>query len=241
MQEIEIKSGVIKPVECAKEAYELIKSDYWLLFAIWLVGGMIGGFSFLIAAGAMTCGTFYAYLRKIDGHPITFDDLWKGMQWFVPGLIVMLVIAVPMVIVYAVLYVPILLAAAMGPKLSESELFSMIAGAFAVDLVLIVIMVCVHTLMIFSFPLLVDKNIGAVKAMTTSARAVFKNLGGVTGLIGVNFVLILGGYLALCIGVYFVLPIIIAANVVAYRRVFPKPANYQFEPPSPGVYGGGLT
>ena len=114
MQEIEIRSGVIKPIECAKEAYELIKSDYWLLFAIWLVGGMIGGFSFMIAAGAMTCGTFYAYLRKIDGEAIAFDDLWKGMQWFLPGLIVMILIVVPILVVYGVIYVPILMAAMMG-------------------------------------------------------------------------------------------------------------------------------
>lgn len=77
--------------------------------------------------------------------------------------------------------------------------------------------------------------------MTTSARAVFRNLGGVAGLIGVNFVLVLAGYAALCIGVYFAIPIIIATNVVAYRRIFPRQNNLQFEPPPPGVYGGGFA
>lgn len=241
MQEMEIRSGVIKPIECAKEAFELIKSEYWLLFAIWIVGSLIGGATLMIAGGAMTAGTFYAYLRKIDGEKANFDDLWKGMQWFLPGLKVMLFIVVPVIVVYCVIYVPILMAAIMGPKLSESELMSMFIGAFAVDFVLIILMVCFHTLLIFSFPLIVDKNLGAFKSIATSARAVFKNFGGVGGLIGVNFVLILAGYLALCVGVYLVIPIIIATNVVAYRRVFPRQNNLRFEPPTPGIYGGGLN
>ncbi len=237
MQNLEFRTGVIKPIECVKEGYELIKSDYWLLFAIWLVGGLIGGISLFIAAGAMTCGTFYCYLRKIDGYPVKFDDLWKGMQWFLPGLIVMLFIVVPMLTVYAVIYAPIMLSAVMGSKLSQDELLGMLIGAFAFDFVLIVIMVCIHTLLMFSFPLIVDRNLGAVKAMTTSARAVLKNLGGVAGLIGVNFVLVVAGYVALCIGLYFVIPIIIAGNIVAYRRVFPRQNDDRhFNPPPPNVY-----
>lgn len=222
MNNTEIRSGVIRPVECAKEAYGLIKSDYWLLFAIWLVGGFIGGLSFGIAAGAMTCGTFYAYLRKIDGHKANFDDLWKGMNWFVSGLIVMALIVVPILLVYAVIYVPILMAAMMGSKLSETELMQMLLGAFVIDAILLLITVCLHTLLLFTFPLIVDKNIGAFAAVTLSAKAVLKNLSGVCGLIGLNFLLVIAGYAVLCIGVYFVIPIIIATTVVAYRRVFPR-------------------
>ena len=122
MQQPQYRTGVIKPVECVKEGFELIKSDYWLLFAIWLVGGLIGGISFFIVAGAMTCGTFYCYLRKIDGNPVKFDDLWKGMQWFLPGLVVMIFIVAPMIVLYAGLYVPLVLAAVMGTKLSQDEM-----------------------------------------------------------------------------------------------------------------------
>ncbi len=226
------KRGVIKPFECVKEGFELIKSDYWLLFAIWLVGGLISSASLLIASGAMTCGTFYCFLRKIDGETVSFDDLWKGMKWFLPGLLVMVIIVVPMILVYAVIYVPIVLSAVMGSRLSQDELLGLLIGAFAVDLVLIVIMVCVHTLLIFTFPLIVDRDMGAVKSMTTSGRAVFGNLAGVAGLLGVNFLLALVGQLALCVGIYFVIPVIIAGNVVAYRKIFPR-FNSQMPAPPP--------
>ena len=222
MQDLEFKTGVIKPFECVKEGFEQIKNDYWLLFAIWLVGGILSGVSLLIAAGALTCGIFYCYLRKIDGYEIKFDDLWKGMQWFAPGLILVLIIAVPMFFVYGLIYVPIILSAVMGSRLNQDELIGLLVGAFVVEFFLVVIMVCIHTLLMFSFPLIVDRHLSAVKAITTSARAVLKNLGGVAGLMGVNFLLALAGYAAVCVGIYFVIPIILAANVVAYRKVFPS-------------------
>lgn len=239
MQELEIRSGVINPIDCAKEGFELIKSDYWLLLAIWLVGGMIGGVTMLIAAGAMTCGTFYCYLRKIDGHPVKFEDLWKGMQHFLPGLIVMLLIAIPMIAVYVLIYVPIVMSAVMGSKLSQDELLALLVGAALIDLLVIVVMICVHTLLIFAFPLIVDRGLGAFAAMKLSARAVLKNMGGVLGLLMVNFALVLVGELALCIGIYFVIPIIIAANVVAYRKIFPNMATPVNFPPPPPVFQGG--
>src|SRR6188768_982642 len=139
MQQPQYRTGVIKPVECVKEGFELIKSDYWLLFAIWLVGGLI------------------------DGNPVKFDDLWKGMQWFLPGLVVMIFIVAPMIVLYAGLYVPLVLAAVMGTKLSQDEMMGMLVGAFIVDFILLIGMVCLHTLLIFSFPLIVDRNLGAVK------------------------------------------------------------------------------
>jgi len=230
MQNLEFNIGAIKPIECAREAWAAIKSDYWLLFAITIVGQMIGGVSLFIVLGAMVCGIFHCYLKKIDGETVSFDDLWKGFGWFWPGLGVAFAIVAPMLIVYAIIYVPVLMAMIMGTKLSEDELIAMLVGAAAVDLVFIVIMVCFHTLLIFSFPLIVDRGLGGIKAMTTSARAVLKNLGGVAGLIFVNFGLVLVGYAALCVGVYFVIPVIIATNAVAYRKVFPAIKHRSFAP-----------
>ena len=131
-------------------------------------------------------------------------------------------ILVPIIFVYAGFYVPFILVAVMGGNLSEGELTGLFLGVVVLEVVVLFTMVCLHTLLMFAFPLIADKNVGAIKAITTSARAVLKNLGGVVGLIAVNFVLVFAGYLALCIGIYFVIPVIIAGNVVAYRRVFPR-------------------
>ena len=187
----------------------------------------------------MTCGIFYCYLQAIDGREVSFDGLWKGFDFFKPGLIVMIFIVVPIIVVNSIIYMPFIMKAVMGSNLSEDELMGLLIGAFAVDFFFIIVMVCFHTLLMFSFPLIVDRKLGAIAAMKTSGRAVWRNLGGVTGLILVNMGLALLGYLALCIGIYFVIPVIIAGNVVAYRKIFPAPENQNFDaPPPPNAYQG---
>lgn len=237
MKNTEFRTGVISPIECVKEAFERIKPDYWLLFGITLLGCLIGGVTMYILLGAMMCGIYYAYLRRIDGFPASLDDLWKGFQWFGPGLLVVVFLVAPMILVYAILYVPLVAMGVFGGRMSESEIIPLLIVIGIVDLILIFLMVCFHTLMMFAIPLIVDRNLGAVKAMTTSARAVMKNLGGIVGLILVNMGLVFVGYLALCVGVYFVIPIIFAGNILAYRKVFPRLDQPNFTPPPPTAYG----
>lgn len=231
--------GQIRPIECFKEGWELIKSDYWMMFAIALVGFLLGGVTLYILFGAMACGIFICFLQKIDTGTVSFDNLWKGFNYFKPSFIVLLAIVVPTIIVYVLIYAPFIMAAAMGQKLSESEMMGMLAGAFAIDAVVILLMVCFHTLLMFSFLLIVDKNISGMQAMKLSAKAVWKNLGGVAGFIGVYCVIIFAASFLTCgIGVYFILPIITAAFTVVYRKVFPALKQTNFEPPPPNAYSG---
>lgn len=239
MNKAEFNTGVIRPVECFKEGWELIKSDYWLLFAISLVGGLIGGFSMYILLGAMCCGIYFCFLQKIDTGTVSFDNLWKGFSFFLPSLLVTILIVVPMLIVYGIIYVPIIFAAAMGTKLSPDEFMSLFFGAVAVDIVFAFIIVCFHTLLMFSFPLIVDRNLPAFQAISTSARAVLKNLGGVVGLIAVSMLLSVLGILTCGIGFYFLMPILLAGFTVAYRKVFPSLENeFYTQPPPPNAFSG---
>jgi hypothetical protein len=225
MTNTEFRTGLIKPIECVKEGFELIKRDYWLLFAIGLVGGLIGGVTMYIVAGAMICGIFICYLNAIDGRPVVFDDLWKGMNFFGQGLILILVMIVPAFVYYIFVYFTLIAAVFGGAAGGEAGMIGALIVVGVIDLVVLIAMVCFHTMLTFSFPLMVDRGLGAVDAMKTSASAVWQNLGGVAGMVVVNFGLMFAGYLALCIGLYFVIPIMIAANVVAYRRVFPPLAG----------------
>lgn len=237
MTNTEFRTGVISPVECVKEGFELIKKDYWLLFAILIVGAMIGGFTMYILGGAMFCGIFYAYIKAIDGKPVVFDDLWKGMNYFGPGLVVVLFMIVPMFVYYIFAYFTLIAALFGGAQAGEAGMVGALVVVGIIDLIVLIALVCFHTLLMFALPLIVDRNLGAMDAIKTSARAVWANMSGVAGLFVVNFALGFVGYLALCIGIYFVIPIMIAGNVVAYRRVFPslemRPNAY---PPPPSSY-----
>jgi len=98
------------------------------------------------------------------------------------------------------------------------------AAAIAADLVVAVAMTIIHSFIIFAFPLLIDRQVGSIDAIKLSVSAVVNNLGGIGGLIVVNFGLMLVGLMVFCIGIYLVIPIITASNLVAYRKVFPKVA-----------------
>ncbi len=237
MANTEFRIGVIKPVECVKEGFELINKDYWLLLAILFVGALIGGATMYILGGAMFCGIFIAYIKAIDGKPVVFDDLWKGMNYFGPGLAVVAVMIVPAFAYYIFAYITFVAAIFGGAQAGEAGLVGALVVVGLIDLVVLIAMVCFHTLLTFALPLIVDRNLGAIDAMKTSAKAVWANLGGVAGLIVVNIGLGLLGYVALCVGIYFVIPIIIAGNLVAYRRVFPSlEMRTNLSPPPPDAY-----
>lgn len=221
MQNLDFRTGVIKPIECVKEAWTIIKPDYWVLFAIMLIGLLVSGATLYVLSGAMVCGINYVYLRKIDGKPSGFENLWKGFTWFGPGLLVVLVFAVPILGVCAIIYVPLLVATLKGQGMSEGELWTTLTTALTVDVVFAVIITCLHTLIVFSFPLIVDRDLGGFRAMFTSAKAVWQNMSGVAGLFVAECAIAILGGVVICLGLYLVLPLIIATNLVAYRKIFP--------------------
>lgn len=231
-QSLEFNTGVIKPIECLREAWDLIKGEYWPLFAISIVGGLLAGFTMYILLGAMVCGIFTCYLKKIDGTgPVNFDDLWTGFKYLGPSAIATVLFVVPIVIYFIVIFVtiysPLIVLAAMGNNPDPTVVLGTFIGALAIDLVVAIVMTCIHSLMIFTFPLIVDRKLTSVDAIKLSARAALKNVGGIAGLIGVNFLLVLIGQLAFCVGVYFVIPILTATSLVAYRKVFPRIQQFQ--------------
>jgi hypothetical protein len=232
----EFQAGAIKPIECFREGWKLIKTDYWTFFVISLLGALLGGISFYVLLGAMMCGIFFCFLQKIDGFTVSLDGLWKGFDYFTPGLLVTILIAVPMFFVFGVIYAPLVLAAVLGSRLSPDELTGLIFGALAIDVVLAFAMTCFHTLLIFAFPLIVDRNLTARRAVVMSVRAAWNNLSGVAGLAAVGIVLSLFGIITCGIGMYFILPLIFAGYAVAYRKVFPAEPVGNLIPPSPNFY-----
>lgn len=225
MQITEFNTGAIRPVECLREGWELIKDDFWLLFAISLVGGLIAGFTVYVLLGAMICGIFGCYLKKIDGKKVAFEDLWLGFNYLGPSALVTIIFIVPIVVYVVVLFVtiysPLIVAAMMGNRVDPTVLLGTFLVALVVDVIVAVVMTCIHSLMIFCFPLIIDRKLSSIDSLKLSARAAMKNIGGIAGLVGLNFVLVLLGQLAFCVGIYFVIPVITAGNLVAYRKVFP--------------------
>jgi uncharacterized membrane protein len=92
----------------------------------------------------------------------------------------------------------------------------------------------------FALPLIAEHDIGPMEAIKLSFKAGWANPGGLVLLLILNGLLGLLGVLMLCIGVFFVLPIIFAASAFAYRQVFPllDASPFRSTPPPPTEYGG---
>jgi hypothetical protein len=242
----EFRIGVIRPVECFKEGWELIKDQYWLIFAITLVGMLIAGLiPFGIGIGAMFCGIYYCLFRKMDGRRVEFRELFTGFNYFLPGLVASLVIIVPAVIsivfIYGSLIAIFIASTDSAGRLDESVIWALIGTLFLEMLIVWLVLGCLHVFLIFAYPLIVERNMKGWDAFRLSARAAWANLGGAVGLIAVEFVMGFAAYVltffVFGLGVYLVMPIMFAGVLIAYRKVFPIVQTNNFNaPPPPSAY-----
>ena len=240
--QIEFKTGVIKPYECMREGWELIKPHFWLIFGITFVGILIASFiPFGIGMGAMFCGIYVPIFKLMNGENPEFTDLFEGFKYFVPGLIATLVLIIPAFIMTLISYIPLIimqLRLSNNPNPDPSEILVFFAFIFVDMLLLWLVLGCIHAFLFFAYPLIVEHKMNGWAAFKLSAKAVWRNLGGVVGFITLEVVLAIIGYLLCVIGVYFTIPIMFAGALVAYRKVFQKPEISNLAPPPPNAYEG---
>lgn len=239
---MEFQTGVIRPIECFKEGWELIKNEYWLFFAITLVGMLLGGLIPIVGVGAMFCGIYYCLIQKADGQTVSFDGLFKGFNYLLPGLVATLAVIIPtfilMFFMYGSIFAVLFSSTDSRGRISESALPMLFGTMMIESVVMATVIGCLHALIMFTYPLIVERNLSGAAAFKLSARAVWKNLNGVLGLILVEFLLGFLGYLICAVGVYFTLPIMFAGVFVAYRKVFPLQTTFQIDnlPPRPSTF-----
>ena len=241
----DFRVGVIKPVECIKEGWALIKDQYWLFFGIALVGMLLGGAVPIVLMGPMMVGIFICFFRKMRGEPVEFGTLFKGFDHFAQSLIAVLIQSIPAFV--AIIPAYIIMVAVMvwsmprGGSMSadESSTFAITLIACYVGLFVLIILVTLITSIFFMFalPLIADRGLGAIDAIKISIKAGKANAGGIIKLVLMNFFLGLVGVLACYFGAFFIMPISFAANAIAYRRVFPEPFQpFPVPPPPPASW-----
>jgi len=243
-EDTEFNRGAIRPLVCYREGWRLIKEDYWLFVAICFVGMFIGyTIPFGILVGPMWCGFEIYLFRRMAGQRGSFGDLFEGFQYFapsaVPGVLLVTLATVAFVLVYVVYF-----AATMSVLIAELAQGGgppgvTFIGAFSGLTVLYVIGAIAAwagftSPFMFVFCLIVDRRLSGFTALVTSIRAMLGNLGGVLTLLFFDLVLSWIGTFVGCIaGWYLLVPLVLAANAVAYRQVFPRllPEDGEWEEP----------
>lgn len=238
---IQFRTDVIKPVECVKEAWALIKDQYWLFLGIVFVGVIIGGAVPIVLLGPMMVGIYICLFRRMRGEPVEFGTLFKGFDYFAQSLIAALLQMIPMVIVIVPMYVIMFVfmmtmmprGGRMDPNESSTFVFTLLGFELVFVLVIVTVAIIVTIFFLFAFPLIVDRNLSGVDAVKLSIKAARANFGGILGLVFVNAGLGILGVLCCYVGAFLVAPISLASYAVAYRRVFPEISQNFASPPPP--------
>ncbi len=250
--------GAINASDCISNGWNMIKDNYWMFFGISVVALLIlmavGCIPFLsvilnpLLSGPIFFGVYYSLLRQMRGEPVEFSMLFRGFNSFLPAMVVSLTAAAPVIILQILnLFANF---ASMGMQMVAGRngrdlgAPAAVAGGLLIvvaiiAIVMVIISIIVQISLVFALPLLADnEGMSPVDAMKLSARAAWSNIGGLILLFILEFLIMMAGTFALCIGILFVLPIIYAANAFAYRQVFPDTRqSFQNIPPPPTNYG----
>jgi hypothetical protein len=233
----EFNRGAVRPVECLRGGWELIKDQYWLFLGIAVVAVLIGSAVPLgILLGPMMCGVYLALFRRQRGEPVTFDLLFKGFDFFADSVVATLIQVVPMLIVVVPTYVisvAFFINANKPARRGEPPDFLPFFTFFIIIfLLMMIVSIVLGVFFAFTYPLIVDRKLSGINAVKTSIKAATANLGGVLGLMLLSTFLGFVGLLLCYVGAIFMMPISLAAWSIAYRQVF----SAQDVPPAPPVF-----
>jgi uncharacterized membrane protein len=239
---IQFRTGVIKPVECVKEGWALIKDQYWLFLGIVFVGIFVGGAVPIVLIGPMMVGIYICFFRRMRGEPVDFGLLFKGFDYFAQSLIAAVIQMIPLVVVmvpaYIIMFALMMTSMPRGggrmdPDASSRFLITFLGFELVFVTVICAVGIIVGIFFLFAFPLIADRGLSGLDATKLSIKAGKANFGGILSLLLLNLAMGIFGVLACYVGVFFLMPVSLASYAVAYRRVFPALSQNFASPPPP--------
>lgn len=231
--------NAIPPVQVVKEAWALIKDQYWLFVGMCAVGLLVGSAVPLgILVGPMMCGLYLCFFKRMRNQPFEFALLFKGFDYFGPSLVATLLHLVPILIVvipsYLAFYVGFILTIAVQGDEPNPAAALVVFAMFALFwMVMIIVIIFISIGFTFSYPLIVDRKLPAMDAIKWSFRAAKANFWGLLGMSLLTGLLACGGLLLCYVGMFLVFPIQYGAIAVAYQRVFGLSERESFPPDLP--------
>jgi uncharacterized membrane protein len=254
MMNVDFYPGAIKAGDCVSNGWELVKLRYGMYLGITLLTlvfiGCIPLLNFFVL-GPTLGGVYYVFLRDMRGEPVDFGMMFEGFKKFVPLMVVGLIQSIPGII-YQIFSFGINMTRIVNDLgshrrdfyQSSAPDFPFSGGLLAIGLIGIVVILIFyflwHMALFFAIPLVMERDLPPVEAIKLSARAAFSNVGGFILLAILSFLVGLLGVLMCVVGAFLIsMPVMYAANAMAYRQVFPYFGGETLNnmPPPPGAYG----
>ena len=248
-------SSAVNASACISQGWALVTSNpllfigmFLVLMVISFVIGLIpyaGAVINLFVSGPLTCGILMAFLAAYRSENPPFSKMFEGYSRFIPAVLIPLIQALPWFILafFAAGYMAALKAGFPSPTASPNGQVpfdpKIVLPLVLIYLAVLLLSIIIKVLMFFALPLVADRNIGLVEAVKLSFQASVNNLGGLILLILLEILIAIAGALVCLVGLLFAIPLIYAAEIIAYKQVFPDTQQFfNNEPPRPDAYGG---
>lgn len=253
MQPVQYLSGAINPGDCIGGGWTLVTRKLGMYIGLGVVMMlMLACIPLLnwIMFGPLMGGFYYLVLRDMRDEPIDFGMLFKGFEKFLPLMLAGLVQIAPSILATIIQYTvdAARLFGAMSRGSGDINFYqgstdTLFAGITAGVLVLVIALSLIGAVwsvaLTFAVPLVMEYDLAVGDALVTSLKAAARNPGGLIVLIILEALVAILGLLAICLGLLVAIPVIYAANVIAYRQVFPHiERTFNMAPPPPTEYGG---
>lgn len=247
--EFTFNRGAVRPIQCVSGGVELLRGVYGGFLGVTIVAllvMMVGGCIPLAPLNApILCGIYLCLLARLYNQPFNTGTLFKGFEYFGQSFIASLFVSVPMFILGLVFqfgmggFQVVIQNLKLDKTTRMEEVLPVLLGFFSFFFIGIVVLMLVgmvlNALMVFVYPLIVEHKMKGLDAVKLGFRAVLANFFGVFGLVMLETLLILAGVMLFYVGALFILPVIFAARIVAYRQAFPAPVQAAAPELNPGA------
>ncbi|MFP3903383.1 MAG: hypothetical protein ACLFWB_03975 [Armatimonadota bacterium] len=204
---------MVKLGDWLSEGWEIVKED-WLTYGVAaLLASLIGGITFGICAPPMAVGMFMMIDKKMKGQQPAIGDVFGGFQKFGPSFVAAILVGLGVFVVVVVLnFIPIV------GQIAGAILGFVVGGA-----------------MFYMFPLIADTDIGGVDAIKRSWEHTQPEIVMYSVTYLVYSLVAQLGVIACGIGIFVSWPIMLAAQMVAYRDVVTSEGGAAPAEPAPAA------
>src|SRR4051812_26795821 len=187
--QIPYRRNAIEPVQCIKDAWELVKDQYWLFVGMCVVAMLIGSaVPAGILLGPMMCGLYFTFFKLRRGEPIEFSLLFKGFDYFGPSIIATLLHVVPIIAIlipaYFFFYISLVVSLiAQGDNPNPWAMLGVLAMLLLFFLLVFVVIIIISLGFTFAYPLIVDRKLRGMDAVKLSFKAALANFWPLLGMV----------------------------------------------------------
>jgi hypothetical protein len=187
--------------------------DKWVTLALNAATQLVG----IIIQTWLTIGMTRGLLKIARSQPVSFDVVFSGGRYMVPVIVAGIVFA----LILALLLVPVGLVVGIVLWAQQDVVVSFGVGALAFAVGIVVMLYLFARLGQF-FYLIIDRNTGALESIRMSWQLTEQRAGTIIVLYFLQAAIQIAGFLAVCVGLIFAIPLNSMISVVTYLALTGK-------------------